>query len=355
MKLLRTVRKQIAVIKTLFAITLTFLSFSCDKDDNKPTETVSTLAGSTKGFADGAGAAAQFDTPSGVAVDASGNVYVADDGNHKIRKITPTGVVTTFAGSTEGFADGTGSTAQFNSPKGIAVDASGNVYVTDEGNFKIRKITPAGAVTTLAGSTVGFADGSGTSAQFNLLRGIAVDAAGNVYAADRGNHRIRKISPAGVVTTLAGSSRGSTDGTGVTAKFNELKGIAVDASGNVYAADEFNHKIRKITPAGLVTTLAGSTEGFADGAALESQFDRPSDVAVDASGSIYVADGANHKIRKLRVEGTVTTLAGSVIGFADGTATGAKFDFPTGIAVDASGNLYVADLFNRKIRKIKHN
>jgi streptogramin lyase len=318
----------------------------------------STLAGSgAADAADGTGAAASFYHPSGVATDASGNVYVADQSNHKIRKITPAGVVTTFAGSgAVGAADGIGTAASFNSPSGVAVDASGNVYVADLGNHTIRKITSSGVVTTFAGSgAAGAADGTGTTASFNFPTGIAVDALGNVYVADQVNNKIRKITAVGGVTTFAGSgAAGAADGAGPAASFNFPTGVAVDVSGNVYVADLFNYTIRKITPAAVVTTFAGSGAADAiDGTGPASSFNLPQGVAVDASGNVYVADFGDQKIRKITPAGVVTTLAGSgAIGAADGMGTAASFNSPTGVAADASGNVYVADQNNQKIRKI---
>ncbi|HTJ53069.1 MAG TPA: IPT/TIG domain-containing protein [Cyclobacteriaceae bacterium] len=316
------------------------------------TVTVSTLAGSTNGFADGTGSDAQFSQPFSVAADANGNIYVADAGNNKIRKVTPAGVVTTLAGSTNGFADGTGDAAQFNYPYGVTTDADGNVYVADTYNHKIRKVTQEGVVTTFAGSTGGYTDATGTDAQFYYLTGINRGADGNFYVADKDNHKIRKVTPAGVVTTLAGSTSGSTDGTGTEAQFNGPYSVATDANNNVYVADASNSTIRKVTSAGVVTTLAGSTGGFADGTGSAAQFQYAYGVATDANGNIYVADTYNHKVRKITSAGVVTTLAGSTGGYADGSDTAAQFNYLTGVATDAAGNIYVADKDNHKIRKI---
>src|SRR6266446_2589763 len=220
-----------------------------------------------RGSADGTGSAARFNESEGVAVDGAGNVYVADSNNDTIRKITPAGVVTTLAGRAGqvGSADGTGTNALFNYPTGVAVDGAGNVFVADQGNHTIRQITPAGVVTTLAGSAgqSGSADGHGSNARFNQPFGVAVDSGGNVYVADLQNQTIRKITSSGTVTTLAGSAgqTGSVDGTGSAARFNGPAGVAVDGATNVYVADFYNFTIRKITPAGAVTTLAGNTGG----------------------------------------------------------------------------------------------
>jgi streptogramin lyase len=329
-----------------------------------PAGAVTTLAGTAGayGSADGTGSAARFQYPSGVAVDGSGNVYVADTYNNTIRKITPAGVVTTLAGTagSNGSADGTGSAARFYRPYGVTVDGNGNVYVADTLNYTIRKITPAGAVTTLAGTagSNGGADGTGSAARFNNPQGVAVDGSGNVYVADTVTHTIRKITPAGVVTTLAGTAGwyGSADGTGSAARFASPSGVAVDASGNVYVADSYNSTIRKITPAGVVTTLAGTAGayGSADGTGSAARFDYPSGVAVDGSGNVYVTDSNNNTIRKITPAGAVTTLAGTAgaYGSADGTGSAARFQYPSGVAVDASGNVYVADTYNHTIRKI---
>ena len=340
---------------------------------------VTTLAGTRGvfGSVDGIGAAARFDAPSGVATDTAGNVYVADTNNHTIRKITPAGVVTTFAGTAgdSGSADGTGAAARFNFPTSIAIDTTGNVYVGDAGST-IRKITPTGVVTTLAGTAgvYGGADGIGAAARFRLPYGIATDAAGNVFVGDTGNSTVRKITPAGVVTTLAGAAgiSGSADGIGAAARFFNSYGVAIDAAGNVYVGDSGNSTIRKITPTGLVTTLAGAAGdvGSADGVAAAARFYYPYGIAIDAAGNLYVANFyldntktytnysadnfRNSTIRKITPKGIVTTLAGEIAaaGSTDGIGAAALFNHPSGIATDNAGNVYVADTDNHTIRKV---
>ncbi|MCD0489495.1 YDG domain-containing protein [Pedobacter sp. MC2016-14] len=318
---------------------------------------VSTLTGSgSQGSANGTATAASFYYPFGVATDASGNVYVADTYNHLIRKISPAGVVSTLAGNVSGgSADGTGTAASFNYPSGVATDASGNVYVADQNNNLIRKISPAGVVSRLAGNSLGSANGTGTAASFNYPFGVATDAAGNVYVGDYANNLVRKISPAGVVSTLAGSgSYGSANGTGTATSFYYPKGVATDASGNVYVADQVNNLIRKISPAGVVSTLAGSGSiGRANGPGTAARFYYPYGVATDAAGNVYVADTYNNLIRKISPTGVVSTLAGSSSqGSANGTGTAASFTYPIGVATDAAGNVYVADYGNNLVRKI---
>jgi sugar lactone lactonase YvrE len=330
-----------------------------------PTGAVTTLAGSpgnpgpSGDSADGIGAAAGFFHPNGLAVDGSGNVYVADAGNGTIRKITPAGSVTTLAGvvGVAGTTDGTGTAALFDYPNGVAIGGDGNLYVTDHGANTIRKITPGGAVTTLAGApgVSGSTDGTGAAARFFELIGVAIDSSGNLYVADNGNNTIRKVTPAGAVTTLAGSPTvtGSTDGEGAAASFFDPYGVAVDPSGNVLATDDTC--IRKITPGGSVTTFAGvESSGSSDGLGAAARFLSPFGVAVDASGNAYVADNGNDTIRKVTPAGAVTTLAGSAgqSGNADGTGPAARFNRPAGVAVDGAGNLFVADDGNDTIRKI---
>ncbi|HZZ20828.1 MAG TPA: hypothetical protein VFE25_15750, partial [Opitutaceae bacterium] len=325
---------------------------------------VSTLAGNSgqAGSADGSGSSATFLYPYAVAVDGSGNVYVADSGNHNIRKITAGGSTSTLAGSAgvPGSTDGTGTAALFNLPQGIAVDGSGNVYVSDTNNSTIRKITAAGTVSTLAGAAgqTGSSDGSAGSARFNYPFGIATDAAGNVYVADFGNSTIRMVTPTGAVTTLAGSAgnAGANDGGGSGAKFNHPSAVTLDAAGNIYVIDTSNQTVRKVTSTGNVTTLAGNSGflGSADGGGASATFFYPGGIGSTASGTLYVADTGNHTVRQVTSNGSVTTFAGSSgqKGSADGTGTSATFLYPYGVALDGSGHIYVADHGNNTIRKI---
>ena len=324
--------------------------------------TFSTFAGAAgaPGSTDGTGSAARFTSPSGVAIDSAGNVYVADTFNNTIRKISPGAVVSTFAGmaGVTGSMDGTGAAAQFNAPIGVAVDSSDNVYVADSGNNTVRKITPGGVVTTLAGlaGSAGSMDGTGSGARFNGPRAVAVDSAFNVYVADTFNHTIRKITPGGSVTTVAGlaSNPGSTDGTGSAARFRDPKGIAVDTAGNIYVGDTFNDTIRKITPGGVVTTLAGvaGSVGSSDGSAAAARFSAPTALTVDTSGNLFVDDTNNETIRHVRPNGFVTTVGGSpgLAGTTDGSGAAARFNAPQGITVSPDGTLFIGDTGNDTVR-----
>jgi DNA-binding beta-propeller fold protein YncE len=325
------------------------------------------------GDTDNIGDLARFNQPWGVAVDGAGNVYVADTLNHTIRRITPDGAVTLLAGvsGSAGYNDGPAASAMFSRPIGVAVDAKGStVYVTDYNNSLVRKIS-AGVVSTVAGSVgvFGSADGTGTAAEFNNPFGVALNREGSIlYVTDTNNQTIRAISlPNGNVTTLAGAAGipGATDDltNNLNARFNSPRGIAVDAEGSIYVADTGNYTVRKMFPAGGVVTLAGSVAiaGFNDGLrsdalfsglSARSPFGGPCGIAVDNSGNLYVTDQGNHTLRRVTPGGNVTTLSGLVLtpGSDDGTGSDARFRFPAGVAVDADGNLYVADTANHTIR-----
>jgi len=325
---------------------------------------VTSLAGlaGIAGIVDGVGTSARFNLPTSVAMDAVGNIYVADAANHVIRKIAPGSAVTTLAGmaGTTGFTDGVGTSASFNNPTGVATDADGNIYVADRDNHLIRKITPGGVVTTLAGSpgVSGAINGVGFSASFNHPAGVTTDAAGNIYVADESNHLIRKITPGSVVTALAGMAgiAGFADGLGTSARFNSPTGVATNTAGDIYVADRNNQLVRKITPGGIVTSVAGTPliTGHVDGVGTVVKFNNPADVATDASGIVYVADASNQVIRKISPGSVVSTWAGmsGISGFIDGTGVAASFNDPRGVATDDAGNVYVGDRLNHLIRKI---
>ena len=313
----------------------------------------------TEGFSGDGGlaTAAELEDPRDVAVDGSGNVYIADQWNNRIRKVdTSTGIITTVAGNgTRGFAGdgGQATAAQINRPRGVGVDGSGNLYIADSGNERIRKVDTSGIITTVAGTgTTGFSGdgGQATAAQLNRPHGVAVDGTGNLYIADNLNHRIRKVDSSGVITTVAG--------TGAAGRLDEPVRVAFDGSGNFYIADYGNHQIRKVDSSGTITTVAGTGgAGFSgdNGQATAAQLDNPHGVAVDGSGNIYIADSDNHRIRKVDSSGVITTVAGTgTAGFSgdSGQATAAQINLPFGVDVDGSGNLYIADYKNHRIRKV---
>ncbi len=324
-------------------------------------EVSATLAGNgLPGFAEGSDTVARFKTPLGVTLDANGNLYVADQRNHRIRKISAAGVVSTLAGNgTASWKDGSATTAEFYNPSGVAADANGNVFVADYDNHRIRKVAADGTVSTLAGGGNGpaYLDATGIAARFAFPTGVAVDVNGNVYVADRDNHLIRKITGAGVVTTLAGKSEtpGYSDGSGASARFNAPNGVAVDGNGNVYVAEFSGHRIRKITPDGTVSTVAGNgTPGFVQGTGTAAQFNKPAGVAVDKEGNLFVADVGNNCIRKITPDREVSVFAGTgIAGATNGPAAKAEFNFPISLAVSAS-SIYVADANNHRIVKIEN-
>lgn len=336
---------------------------ACKKEKEAPTEatlmysTVSTLAGNgTSGFTDGTAAVAQFFGPEGATVDTQGNVYVADYGNSSIRKVTPSGLVSTLAGNgTSDFVNGSLAAARFDSPMDVALDGQGNLYVADYGNNCLRKITPGGVVSTFAGTgTAGFADGGATSAKFSGPNGLAIDAQGVIYVSDYDNSRIRKVLPNGTVSTVAGTGqRGFADGPGSSAQFSGPEGLALDEHGTLYVAEFAGQRIRKISPNGVVSTLAGTgVRGYADGAGNTAQFNGVSGLTFDAHGDLLVADAGNYCVRKVTPTGMVSTVAGTrTAGFADGPVKTAQFQALSGIVAAGKGTLYITEYGNR-IRKI---
>ena len=299
------------------------------------------LTGGTEGSKDSAGTAAQFKWPHGLSIDTDANVFVADRGNHVVRKISRNAVVSTLAGSPGQFgdADGTDSAARFRYPIATTVDATGNVYVADSSNSLIRKITPGGVVSTLAGAPgiSGYSDGNGNTAQFNIPTGVAVDRTGNVFVADSVNKVIRKIKSDREVTTFAGSGggAGTNDGEAKSARFAFPSDVALDREGNLYVAD--NSAIRKIDTHGMVSTLAGSPDetGSTDGAGGVARFSHPISLAVSPAGNVYVADVERKNIRKITPAGVVKTIRNS-------TGPG-PFVKPVSVAVDDKEHIYVAD------------
>ena len=314
------------------------------------------------GSADGSAADARFYNLNSLVADAAGNLYVTDTFNHTIRKVSPAGTVTTLAGATGvfGTVDGPGSTARFNSPNGIAIDTAGNLYVADRTNHSIRKITPTGLVSTYAGlsGTSGSADGSAATSRFNRPAGILVDRNGHVWVTEAGNHTVRRITPAGEVTTVAGlaESPGSADGTGSAARFSAPNGIVEESSGDFLIADSSNNTIRRLTRDGVVTTFAGTAgqRGTTSATGAAARFNFPTGLALDRDGNLYVADASNDCIRRITSAAVVSVYAGSadVRGSANGTGTAARFYSPFGITLAPSGDLYVADTLNHTVRRI---
>ena len=357
--------------KIIFTLTIFLVLSACipPKSDPEPIpsgnpQNVTTVAGSgNSGSSNGTVSTALFNAPRGLTVDASGNVYVADYDNHVIRKIEQNGSVITLAGSgSPGFTNAKGVLASFNHPRDVAVDSYGSVFVVDCENHCIRKITLTGYVSTFAGTgSAGSTDGPGAAASFKSPSGITIDYYGTLYITDSGNHLIRKITPYGEVTTLAGTgSAGSVNGTGTAASFNNPFGIALGNSlsgfGYIVVADQSNNLIRKITFAGVVTTFAGSgSAGSDDGQGMAASFNNPYGITADHYGNVYVTNCNTHTIRKINSTGDVTTLAGTGnIGFANAMVINASFNFPTGIVVDRQGSLYISDSGNNTIRKISY-
>lgn len=343
---------------SLFIITITFISCSHKGPG------VSTYAGTGKmGAENGRADQASFSNLMGLTVDSSGNVFVADSRNNLIRKISADGMVTTVAGSgMAGNDDGPAPKASFNYPVAVACDPKGNLYVSDSQNNLIRKISIDGTVSSVAGAlTPANRDHPEDTTRLDNPRGIVSDKKGNIYFADYGKDVIRKITTDGKVITIAGTfDRGAKDGKAREASFYLPAGVAFDNAGNLYITDCYNNMIRKMSVDGLVTTLAGKpapqgkhNRGSKDGGGPAASFSHPCGLTVDGQGNLYVADAGNHKIRKITPDGTVSTFAGTgKRGFDNGEPLKAAFYSPYGVVADKAGNLYIADYQNNVVRKI---
>ncbi len=308
--------------------------------------------------------ASQLWSPETVAVDSPGNLYIADTGNHRIRKVARDGTITTFAGNGQLGSRGDGGqavNAELNSPSGLAVDGSGNVYVADTNNHRVRRVAPSGVITTIAGTGLnGFSGdgGAATVAKLDTPVGLALDGAGNLFIADAGNHRIRKLNlNTGVISTAVGNGFGSGgDGDAAsTAMLYFPTALVFDGAGNLYIADTGNHRIRKVTPSGIISTIAGTgMAGFNGdgGAAKNAQLNAPGGLTVDARGNLYFADQLNHRVRLITLDGSINTVAGTGqpgAGGEGGAASSAMLNAPAGVAIDAAGNLFIADTGNHRV------
>jgi hypothetical protein len=354
-----------------FKLTTTLLCTGLLTCASLAAQTISTIAGTgSAGYSGDGGTAtsAQLNGPFGIAVDNSGNVYIADRNNNRLRKIDAAGTITTIAGTGTAGYNGDGglaTAAQLNALCGIAVDAAGNIYIADKGNSRIRKINSAGIITTIAGnSSAGYSGDGGlaTSAQINNPRGVAIDAAANIYIADAGNHAVRRIDAGGVITTIAGTGTSGFSGDGGPAISAQLYGpysVIPDMLGNIFIADVDNERIRKISPTGIISTVAGNgTAGYSGdgGPAIAAALYEPINIAADSFGSLYVADAWNARIRKISPSGTITTIAGNgTPGYSGdgGPAIAAQINNPYGITIKANA-LYISENANHRIRYVSN-
>ncbi|GAB3993632.1 hypothetical protein GCM10028807_29390 [Spirosoma daeguense] len=332
---------------------------------------INTIAGNgTLGFGGDNGPApnANLYYPTDVVTDKAGNLFIADQGNNRIRKVTTSGIITTIAGNgSYGFSGdgGNATSATLANPYGVAIDGSGNLYIADQKNQRIRKVSTSGIITTIAGNgNIGFGGDGGLATLANLDNpsAVSIDGNGNLFITDLGNQRIRKVNTSGVITTVAGngsSGFGGDGGNATLASLNNPDGIAVDESGNLYVADRYNDRIRKVSSAGIISTIAGNGFGGFDadsGLAVNARLNNPTDITLDSLGNLYITDLFNNRLRKVNPQGIITTTAGNgMYGFGgDGADAGsANLASPTGVSVDNLGNLYIADLLNNRIRKVR--
>jgi uncharacterized protein (TIGR03437 family) len=354
-------------MKTIEIISVLLLSLA-NAQGQAPQFTISTVAGNgTTGYSGDGGPAASAEINGasglGVVTDTAGNLYIADYGNNRIRKVTPTGTISTVAGNgTAGFSgdSGAATSAALHGPGGIAIDSSANLYIADALNNRIRKVIN-GTISTIAGTGVAGFSGDGgpaTSAVLNNPTALALDAAGNLYIADVRNNRIRMVTPSGTISTVAGSGQSGYSGDGgpaTSAALNSPLGLAADATGNLFIADTVNNRVRKVSK-GTITTVAGNgVGGFAGdgGLGTTAEINFPTGVSVDGAGNLYIADLNNARIRELLANGTIWTIAGrSVVGFSGdgGLATNAELNEPGAVAAGLSGGVYIGDVANERIR-----
>jgi sugar lactone lactonase YvrE len=341
-------------------LAITACSKKNDSDNNSTgggttttTVEVTTVAGTgVPGTLNGAAGQAQFDNPTGISISSSGYIFIADRQNQLVREISPGDVVANVEGTAgvQGYKN-TADSVEFKNPNGVAVDAAGTIFVADEGNGYIRAISNTGVTITFAGSVAGAL----IKTAFLSPAGVAVDAAGDVFVGDVGKNTVTKITAKGIVTIVAGTgSQGFVNGSGTAASFNQPTALVTDGEGNIYVADYGNNVIRLINNQGQVSTFAGSgTAGNTNGKGTAASFNGPSGIAIDSQGNLYVADSKNNTIREISINGAVTTLAGTgAAGATNGALTAATFNNPEGVAVDSEGNVYVADTGNNVIRKI---
>ncbi len=348
------------------AITILVIAFCLSTN----AQVITTVAGNgTFGYGGDGGAAtvAELYNPYGIAIDAAGNLYIADIGNNCIRKVNTSGIISTVAGNgTAGYSGDGGQAinAELSDPQAVAVDTSGNLYISDTGNSRIRKVSTTGIITTIAGNgTAGYSGDGGAAnvAELHSPIGLTCDVAGNLYIGDVSNNRVRKVTISGIITTIAGNGTAGfsgDNGQAILAELYQPIGVAFDAVGNLYIADNVNERIRMVTTSGIISTIAGNgTQSYSGdgGLATAAEFHNPYGIAVDTAGNLYIADKGNNRIRKVNTAGIISTFVGDgTQGYSGdgGQATNAELYFPAGVALDATGNLYISDNQNNVIRKI---